>query len=253
MFETIKLKTDANGVCRLKLDRPDKHNALSARMIAELTEAIAILEQDPKVRVIVLTGEGKSFCSGADLGWMQAQFSASRDDRIAEAMKLSTMLATLNTLSKPVIACVNGHAFGGALGLIACADIAIAVDTAQFAFTETRLGLIPATISPFVLAKIGESQARASFLSAHRFDAGEALRIGLVHHPTPAETLNAKLETITADLLSASPEAVRRAKSLIRSRLPAIDAAVLRATAEQLAACWETDQAQVRVSSFLTN
>ncbi|HDZ73411.1 MAG TPA: enoyl-CoA hydratase, partial [Aurantimonas coralicida] len=152
MTGTIRIETDTRGVATLTLARPDKHNAMSAVMIAELTQAAEELGADSTVRVVVLTGEGRSFSAGADLAWMKAQFTASREERITEATALARMLKALNEMPKPLIGRIQGQAFGGGLGLIAVCDVAVANDAARFAFTETKLGLIPATISPYVLA-----------------------------------------------------------------------------------------------------
>ncbi len=146
-FTTISLTTDSRGIASLTLNRGEKHNAMSAKMIAELTEAAALINQDQAIRVVVLTGAGKSFCAGGDLNWMREQFDADRATRIAEAKKLAMMLFALNTLEKPLIGKVNGNAFGGGVGMMAVCDMVIAADHAKFGLTETKLGLIPATIS----------------------------------------------------------------------------------------------------------
>ncbi|RUW29759.1 enoyl-CoA hydratase, partial [Mesorhizobium sp. M2A.F.Ca.ET.015.02.1.1] len=179
-FDTIRVTTDEIGIATLTLARPDKHNAMSGQMIAELAAAAELLANDDKARAVVLTGEGDSFCAGADLAWMRTQASAARDERIVEAKKLALALRALNELPKPLIGRINGQAFGGGLGLISVCDVAVAVDTARFGFTEVRLGLIPATISPYVLARIGEGRARRVFMSARIFDANEARELGLV-------------------------------------------------------------------------
>lgn len=179
-FETIRVTTDEIGVSTLTLARPNKHNAMSGQMIAELAAAAELLANDDKVRAVVLTGEGDNFCAGADLAWMRGQASAARDERIAEARKLALALRALNELPKPLIGRINGQAFGGGLGLISVCDVAVAVDTARFGITEVRLGLIPATISPYVLARMGEGAARRVFMSARTFDANEARELGLL-------------------------------------------------------------------------
>ena len=180
MYETLKLETDARGVATLTLAREEKHNAMSAQMIAELTGAAAALAADDAVRVVVLTGAGKSFCAGGDLGWMQAQRDMDGPTRSAEAGKLATMLGALNTLPKPLIGRVQGNAFGGGVGMASVCDVAIGVDTLKMGFTETRLGIIPATIGPYVLARMGEGRARRVFMSARLFDAAEAVDLGLL-------------------------------------------------------------------------
>ena len=178
--ETIRLSCDDRGVATLSLNQPDKHNAMSSAMIGELTDAARSLGSDTAVRLVVLTGEGKSFCAGGDLGWMKSQFEADRETRIAEAMKLATMLRDLNELPKPLIGRINGQAFGGGIGMMSVCDVAVGVENARFALTETRLGLIPATISPYVLARMGEGRARQVFMSGRRFCGNEAVGLGLL-------------------------------------------------------------------------
>lgn len=180
MFETIRYAVDAKGVARLTLAQPQKHNALSAIMIGELTEAAERLSVDVTVRVVVLDAEGRSFCAGGDLNWMREQFDADRPTRIAEATRLALMFKALNEIAKPVIARVHGNAFGGGVGLMSICDAVIASSDARFGLTETRLGLIPATISPYVVARIGEGRARPLFMSARLFSAEEARDAGLV-------------------------------------------------------------------------
>ena len=173
-FSTIRIEGDARGVATLTLARPERHNAMDAAMIGELARAAVALGEDVSVRAVVLTGEGKSFSAGADLNWMKAQFDASRAERIAEATALARMLKALNEMPKPLIGRINGQAFGGGLGLISVCDVAVASQSARFAFTEVKLGLIPATISPFVAARMGEARARRVFMSGRMFDAQEA-------------------------------------------------------------------------------
>ncbi len=204
-YETITLATDARGVATLTLAMPDKHNALAPAMIAELQAAADALAGDDAVRVVVLTGAGKSFCAGGDLGWMRAQFDATREQRIAEARKLARMLGALNELPKPLIGRINGQAYGGGMGMLSVCDVAFAVEGARFGFTETRLGLVPATISPYVLARMGEGMARRVFMSARLFDAEEARALGLVARVVPADGLDAAVEAEVVPYLAAAP------------------------------------------------
>ncbi len=250
-FETIRLDVDEAGTARLTLARPEKHNAMSAATIAELTQATRRFAADDTVRTVVLTGEGRSFCAGADLSWMRAQFDASRATRLDQAMALARMLRDLNDLPKPLIGRINGPAFGGGLGLAAVCDVAIAADGARFAFTETALGLVPATISPFVLARMGEGMARRVFFSARAFDAAEGVALGLFAGAVPADDLDAAVEAELAPYRRTVPAAVARAKALARSLGPIIDDAVLARTAALLADCWEDGEARARVSRFL--
>lgn len=249
-FEAINLETDVRGVATLTLNQLEKHNAMSAEMIAELTDAAEQLAKDAAVRVVVLTGEGKSFCAGGDLGWMRQQFEADRQTRIDEAMKLACMLRDLNELPKPVIGKINGQAFGGGIGLMCICDVAIGIDTAKLALTETKLGLIPATISPYVLARMGEGRARRVFMSGRRFDAVEAVELGLLARTVSAVELDAAVEAEIEPYLSAAPGAVAKAKALARSLGPNIDEATMLATATQLADCWEAEEAQEGISAF---
>jgi methylglutaconyl-CoA hydratase len=202
------------------------------------------------VRAAVLTGAGESFCAGGDLGWMRAQFAATRGERIDQATALALMLRALNTLPKPLIARVQGQAYGGGLGMMSVCDAVVAVDTARFGFTETRLGLIPATIGPYVLARMGEGMARRVFMAARRFDAEEARALGLVGTVVGADGLDAAVEAQVAPYLSTAPGAVARAKALARSLGPVIDDAVIARTAEALADCWEDPEAQEGIAAF---
>lgn len=249
-FETIQVETDTRGVARLTLNQPDKHNAMSAAMIAELTEAFSSLGSDDQVRVVVLTGAGASFCAGGDLGWMRQQFTATREERIGEARKLATMLRSLNEFPKPLIGRIQGQAYGGGIGIISVCDVAIGVDTAKFALTETRLGLIPATISPYVLARMGESKARRVFMSGRRFDAGEACALDLLAKSVPEDELDAAIEAEILPYLSTAPGAVKAAKALARSLGPTIDDEVLERTANLLADTWEAGEAAEGVGAF---
>jgi methylglutaconyl-CoA hydratase len=247
---TISIATDARGVATLTLARPEKHNALSAAMIAELRAAAAALDADAAVRVVVLAGAGRSFCAGGDLGWMRAQFEATREGRIAEARGLAAMLGALNTLGKPLIGRVHGPAYGGGVGLMAVCDAVVAAQGTRFALTETRLGLIPATIAPYVLARMGEGRARAVFMSARVFDAEEARALGLVNRVVAADALDDAVEAEVAPYLAAAPAAVAAAKRLARSLGPRIDEAVIEASVERLADTWETAEAQEGIAAF---
>lgn len=250
MTETLSITTDDRGVATLLLTRPEKHNAMNAAMMAELTEAAATLGSDPLVRAVVLASEGKSFSAGADLGWMRAQVAADRAGRMAEATRLAHMLRTLNEMPKPLIARVHGNAFGGGLGIISVCDVAIGVEEAKFGFTETRLGIIPGTISPYVLARMGEGRARRVLMSARLFDAAEACELGLLARAVPAEALDEAVEREVKPYLSAAPGAVATAKAIARSLGPVIDDAVIAATVARLADQWETDEAREGLAAF---
>jgi len=247
----LTVHTNESGVSTLTLNRPDKHNALNQALIGELHATASRLSQDPATRVIVLTGAGKSFCAGGDLAWMRAQFDATRAQRIEQAMNLARLLHTLNTLARPMVVRVNGNALGGGVGLLCTGDHVIADAHCRFGLTETRLGLIPATISAFVNARIGEARCRSRYLSAELFDADEAWHIGLIDERAPAAELDARVQAIVDSLLARSPEALTRAKRLARSQGQVIDEAVLARCAEALADSWESEQAIEGVSAFL--
>lgn len=250
MYETLKLETDARGVATLTLNRVEKHNAMSAQMIDELTGAAARLADDDAVRVVVLTGAGKTFCAGGDLAWMQVQMAADSETRFVEARKLAEMLNALNALPKPVIGALQGNAFGGGVGIASICDVAIGVDSLKMGFTETRLGIIPATIGPYVLARMGEANARRVFMSARIFGAEEAVRLGLLARAVPAEDLAEATEAEVVPYLSCAPGAVAAAKRLARDLGPRIDAEVIDSTIRGLVARWETDEAQEGIGAF---
>lgn len=209
----IELKI-SKKMATLTLNRPEIHNAFNAELITDLTKTLEELKTQD-VRVLVLTGAGKSFCAGADLNWMSSMKTWSEEENFQDSKKMAKMFHTLNTMPMPVIGRVNGHALGGGSGLVACCDYVVACKSALFGFTETRLGLLPAVISPYVFAKIGESHARAWFLSGERFNAAEAKRMNLVHEVAELEDLDERVERVKASFLQAGPEAAQAAKSLI--------------------------------------
>ena len=211
----ILVSTDTHGVATVTLNRPAIHNAFDDRLIAELTKALRRLEDDAAVRAVVLTGAGQSFSAGGDLNWMQRMAGYSDAENYADAMALAELLRTLNELGKPTLARVNGAAFAGGLGLVCCCDIAVAAEAAVFCISEVRLGLVPATISPYVVAAIGARASRRYFLTAERFSAAEARRIGLVHETVPLAELDATVEKLLAALLEGGAGAQARSKRLI--------------------------------------
>lgn len=206
----------AAGVVRLRLHRPALHNAFDAGLIAELTAALAAAGRDPAVRVLVLEGAGASFSAGADLNWMRGMATASEAENRDDALALARLMRTLDELPKPTVARVHGAAFGGGVGLVACCDIAIGVPEAKFGLTESKLGLLPAVISPYVIDAIGARHARRYFASGELFDAAEALRIGLLHQVVPADELDAAVQRQVDLLLKAGPIAAASAKRLVR-------------------------------------
>lgn len=249
-MQTIRLETDARGVATLSLARAEKHNALSSQMIVELTQAAAAIAADAGVRVVVLAADGASFCAGGDLAWMREQMGATADQRRAEATKLAMMLQALNTLPQPLIGRVHGNAFGGGIGMMSVCDVALGAAGARFGLTEARLGLIPATISPYVLARMGEGRARRVFMSARLFGAEEARDLGLLARVVAPEALDAAVEEEVKPYLSCAPGAVAASKRLARMLGPRIDEAVIAATIDRLVAAWESDEAPEGVAAF---
>ncbi|WP_273791973.1 crotonase/enoyl-CoA hydratase family protein [Brucella anthropi] len=249
-FETLHIAVDACGVATLTLNRPEHHNALSGGMINELTTAALHLADNEAVRLVILTGNGTSFCAGGDLGWMREQVKATRAQRIEEARKLALMLKALRDLPKPLIGRINGQAYGGGVGLICVCDAAISVSGARFGLTETRLGLIPATISPYVVARIGQANALRTFTSARPFGAEEAQRIGLVHEVVEAEHLDAAVEAEIKPYFSTAPAAVAASKRLVHALGAPIDEAVIDMTLTRLADIWETPEAAEGIAAF---
>src|SRR5438034_5511545 len=225
--------TIRNAIAIVVLNRPELDHAVNDAMIAELTSTLIALDDDDTIRAIVLAGAGKSFCAGADLNWMKKMATYSHDDNVADATALAQMLRTLSGLAKPTIARVHGAAMGGGAGLVVCCDIAIAAQEATFAFSEGKLGLIPATIGPYVIEAIGARQARRYFLTAERFTAAEAFRIGLVHDIVPAVELDARINELLGSLFLVGPRAQLECKALIRgvAHRP-IDAKLIAGTAE---------------------
>jgi methylglutaconyl-CoA hydratase len=243
-----------DGVARVTLARPEVRNAFNAELIAELTATFTNLAAEPpeRLRAVVLAGEGRSFCAGADIAWMQASLELSVEENEADARRLAEMLAVIDACPVPVVARVHGAALGGGMGLCAVADIVLAMADATFAFSETKLGILPATIAPFVLAKIGESAARALFPTGERFGAERARTIGLVHEVLPDEAaLDARVGALLAEVLSAGPTATRAAKAVIRELrgLPAEQARSL--TVRRIAAQRTSAEGQEGLTAFL--
>ena len=251
-FETLDVRIDDRGVANVALNVPEKRNAMSARMIADLTEMARTIGADARIRAIVLSGAGKVFCAGADLGWMKAQIDADRETRMAEARKLAEMLRALNEMPTPMIGRIHGGAFGGAVGLACVCDVAIAESTARFGLTETRLGLIPATISPYVVARLGEGSARPIMMSGRIFLADEAMRLGIVSRVVDADDLDAAIDDEVRPYLSVAPGAVGSAKALARSLGPRIDSEIIDETVRRLADTWESEEARHGIEAFLT-
>lgn len=246
--KSIKVTVEDDGVARLRLDRAEKHNALSADMIDRLADAAARLGSDPAVRVVIIEGAGQSFCAGGDLGWMQKQVASSAAERRIEAERLAEMLRRLDEVPKPLIASVGGNAFGGGVGLCAVCDVVIAAETALFGLTETRLGLIPATIGPYVLRRIDAGAARRYFTSSERFDAKEAQRIGLVSKCVALPGMKAAIASQISAYKRCAPGAVAAAKALARPS--PVTKAEIAASIDALIAQWEGPEAKEGIAAF---
>ncbi len=239
------------SVATITLDRPEIHNAFDATLIASLTAAFRAVGARDGLRAVVLRGAGTSFCAGADLTWMRASLGWSRDENITDATKLADLFDTVNGCPLPVVARVQGAALGGGAGLVACCDLVIAAEGTRFGFTEVKLGLAPATIAPYVVAKIGASQARALFVTGERFDAARAQAIGLVHTVVPADQLDDAVEAALRHLRANGPRALRAAKDLARrvASMPPDEAR--RFTVAMIADLRVGDEAQEGLQAFL--
>ena len=251
-FQTIELNKDARGVATLWLNRADKHNAFDARVIAELNRALAEVGGDASIRFLVLRGRGKHFSAGADLGWMRESAQLDYQANLADAHELGELMQRLHQLPQPTLAVVQGAAFGGALGLIACCDMAIGAGDALFCLSEVRIGLAPAVISPFVVKAIGERAARRYALTAERFDGERARELGLLAETYPAGELDAALERWVDNLLLNSPQALKACKALLLDVGDGDYDAALRQTTEQAIARLRTSpEGQEGLSAFL--
>jgi len=247
----VLIAVDANGRATVTLNKPEVHNAFDDALIAQLTETFEALGRRADVRVVVLAANGKSFSAGADLGWMRRMAGYSEAENRADAEQLARLIHVLDSLPKPTVARVQGAAIGGGVGLVAACDVAVASEAASFALSEVRLGLIPAVISPYVIGAIGPRQARRYMLTAERFDAMEAKRIGLVHDTVPAANLDAAVDAVVAALLLGGPEAVRESKALARDVGGSPDDAVRADTARRIARLRASPEGKEGVSSFL--
>jgi len=252
MAEDLVQTEIKDGVGYITMNRPEVHNAFNENMIIDLNTAFVEMGVNTEVRIVVLRGEGKSFCAGGDLNWMRKSADYDYDSNVADAMELGWLLKTINTLPKPVIALVHGNAFGGGVGLSACCDIVIAAEGTRFCLSEVRIGLIPSIIAPYVLAAIGERQSRRYFLTAERFDAAKAQTLGLVHEVVPSAELHAKAEAIITRLKEGAPGAQAMGKSLIqRISQMRIDDDVIQYTATKIAEARARDEGKEGLSAFL--
>jgi methylglutaconyl-CoA hydratase len=250
-YETLEV-AENNGVAIVWMNRPEVRNAFNETMIAELAASFRALDTNPAVRAVVLAGHGPAFCAGADLNWMTRMAGFSFEENRRDAMGLAAMLHALHTLSKPTLARVHGPAFAGGMGLLAACDIAVASQDAEFCLSEVKLGLTPATISPYVLAAMGERAAQRYFLTAERFSAAEAYRIGLVQELTLPEELDARINEFLGHLVTAGPASLAATKDLIRAvaRRP-LDAKLIADTAKRIAKARASDEGKEGVRSFL--
>lgn len=251
-MSNVHVESSPGGLATITLCRPERHNAFDDILIAELTRSFEEAGANPAIRSVMLRAKGASFSAGADLEWMKRMASYSPEENRRDALGLATLLATINDCPKPVIASVQGSAFGGGAGLVAACDIAIAADTAFFSFSEARLGLIPAVISPYVVEAIGSRACRRYFLTAERFSAAEAKRIGLVHETVPLAELPAACSHMLDRLAECGPAAQREAKALIRAvSRPAEGVDVTTWTAERIADIRASDEGREGITAFL--
>jgi methylglutaconyl-CoA hydratase len=241
----------SGAVARVTLCRPEVHNAFNPDLIGELQACFRTLGADQALRVIVLTGDGPSFCAGADLNWMRASLNFTHEENIADALRLAAMYETIDACPQVLIGRINGAAMGGGVGLVAVCDIAIAAEHARFAFSEARLGIAPAVISPFVVRKIGETHARVLFTTAERFDAHRALAIGLVHRVVPAGELDSAVDETVRQVLSSGPQAVRACKELARIVGTLTPEAAREWTAQTIAQLRTSSEGQEGIRAFL--
>ncbi|MGJ8622273.1 MAG: crotonase/enoyl-CoA hydratase family protein [Yoonia sp.] len=249
----INLTVDGRGVATVTLDRPEKHNALSQAMIDGLQQTAAEIAARPDIRVVVLTGEGASFCAGGDLAWMQEQMSGDDAMKRAAALSLADMLGALNSLPQPLIGRVQGNTFGGGVGVACVCDVVIAADHAKFGLTETKLGLVPATIGPYVLARMGEAHARRVMMSSRIFGADEAVTLGIVSRAVPAQDLDTAVAAEVAPYLQCAPGAVAATKAYVRSLGPVIDESTIERSVQALITQWQGNEAKEGISAFFTN
>lgn len=250
-FQTLEV-TIQGSVATIRLNRPEVRNAFNEIMIGELAGAFRALGADAGIRAIVLAADGPAFCAGADLGWMKKMAGFTRAENLADAAQLAEMLRTIYHCPKPIVAKVQGDCYAGGMGLVAACDIAVAVEASHFCLSEVKLGLIPATISPYVVKAMGENAARRYFLTAERFSAQEARRIGFVHEVVPAESLDATVGEIVKALVANSPNAVKEAKRLVHDVAGAsLSDALIADTAERIADIRSSEDGKEGVRSFL--
>jgi methylglutaconyl-CoA hydratase len=251
-MKTVLVEKQGNGIVNLILNRPEVHNAFDDKMISTLNQTLTELDNDQSVRVVLLSGQGKHFSAGADKNWMKRMTTYSLEENYTDALELGRLMKNLNNLSKPTIALVQGAAFGGGAGLIACCDIAIASEEASFRFSEVSLGLVPAVISPYVINAIGERAARRYFLTAEKFSAINAKVLGLIHEVTTKDNLTLTAHKFSDQLLANSPMAMSAAKALIRTTSRGeINDTMARETSRRIAEIRVSPEGQEGLHAFL--
>jgi methylglutaconyl-CoA hydratase len=249
-YETVKIHLDG-PIARVSFCRPEVHNAFNDTLIYEMTDLFSSLKQDNNLRVIVLTGEGKSFCAGADLNWMRRVKDYSFEKNLEESLALADLFWLIYSMPVPVVGRINGAAIGGGTGFVSVCDIAVAAESAKFSFSEVKIGVVPACIGPYVIRKIGEGKAREFFISGERLTAADAYRIGLVNRYYPDDKLDEEIETLIKTILSSGPNAIKMAKELI-SNVPHMTPDQFRPyTAEMIARLRKSDEGQEGMDAFL--
>jgi methylglutaconyl-CoA hydratase len=249
---SVVTRIDNRGVATISMNNPDKHNAFDDSIIAQLSDAFENVGSDNSVRVVILASEGKSFSAGADLNWMKRMASYTREENFRDSQALAEMLRRLNFMPKPTIARVQGAAFGGAVGLVSCCDMAIGTARASFCLSEVKIGLMPATISPYVVAAIGQRASRRYFTTAERFSADTACQLGLLSQVADAENLDTAIETLVAQLLGNSPAAVTEAKRLVFDVADrVIDETLIKETCQRIADIRVSTEGQEGLGAFL--
>ena len=251
-MSTVTSSVDSNGVARIVIDNPEKHNAFDDQIIAQLSDTFGEIGENPNVRATVLSSVGRSFSAGADLGYMKRMAEYSYEDNLKDAQGLAEMLRRLNSMPMPTIARVQGAAFGGAVGLVSCCDMAIASSRASFCLSEVKIGLIPATISPYVIAAMGQRAARRYFTTAERFSAQTAQQLGLVSEVSDEEDLDSTITHLLDSLLANGPQAVREAKALIQDYAgKPVTPQLIADSSERIALLRVSNEGQEGLSAFL--
>ncbi len=250
-YETILLDIDNSGIARLTLNRAGVHNAMNAKLIEEMQDALKVIEDSAEIRVVILTGAGETFCAGGDLHWMKSNINKTRAQRVEETGELANMLAALDGLGKPLIGRIQGSAYGGGIGMISVCDIMIGVEDANFALTEVKLGLTPATISPYVVRRIGATNARRNFFNSRFFNAHEAKRMGLLTEVVDVGKLDDAIEQETQLILKCAPGAIAATKKMIKYVDSHNDIENRNYTANALADAWDSTEGQEGIDTFL--